>query len=254
MTIKAIAGGQVIAEVSGEGSPLTVLLHGWGRDRRDVVGLADGLVGTVAAFDLPGFGSASAPPDVWGAREYARVVGDAIDDMRRVAHARSDEVVVFGHSFGGRVAICLAATTHVRGIVLSGVPLLRLGPRPKPSLAFRLARGMNRLRLLSDSRMEQVRQKRGSADYRAASGVMRGVLVRTVGESYEDELRRVRCSVRLVWGQLDSAASVAVAQQATTYLGAPFELVVIDGADHDVHRSHPEAVRRAILDLSDAKG
>ena len=40
----------------------------------------------------------------------------------------------------------------------------------------------------SDARMERARRRHGSADYRAAQGVMRDVLVRLVNERYDDAL------------------------------------------------------------------
>ena len=65
------------------------------------------------------------------------------------------------------------AATHpdrVGALVLTGVP--RLVPpartsRPKPS--YRLARWLHGHHLLSDARMEALRRKHGSADYRNAS-------------------------------------------------------------------------------------
>ncbi len=52
-------------------------------------------------------------------------------------------------------------------------------------------------------RMERARRRHGSADYLAAQGVMRDVLVRLVNERYEDTLAAVQCPVELVWGDDD---------------------------------------------------
>ena len=80
------------------------------------------------ALDLPGFGR-SAPPDApWGAADYAEAVVPVLDAMTR-------PVVVVGHSFGGRVAVTLAAERpdDVGALVLTGVPLLhRAGRRAAP--------------------------------------------------------------------------------------------------------------------------
>ena len=61
-------------------------------------------------------------------------------------------------------------------------------------------------------RMESLRQRYGSEDYRLATGVMRTVHVRAVNEtneSYEEQLRRIACPVELVWGDDDTAAPLA---------------------------------------------
>jgi pimeloyl-ACP methyl ester carboxylesterase len=127
-------------------------------------------------------------------------------------------VVVVGHSFGGRVAVhlALARAEAVGALVLTGVPLVRdpartTGRSPWP---FRAARRLHRRGLVSDGRMEALRQRYGSADYRAAGGVMREVLVKAVNEDYGDPLARLNCAVELVWGEDDDQVPVAIAEAA----------------------------------------
>jgi len=62
---------------------------------------ADGATLDAVALDLPGFGATPAPPEVWGAAEYAAFVAGVLDEM-------AAPVVVLGHSFGGKVAVALA--------------------------------------------------------------------------------------------------------------------------------------------------
>ena len=258
MALRSLCQGTIFGDVSGSGWPLTIGLHGWGRDRADMAPPLDGLPGTVATLDLPGSGSSPPPPEAWGAREYAVVVAAAVEELLAdvtkksgagPAAAGEGQALLVGHSMGGRVAVCLAAERPelVSGLVLAGVPLLRLDPpgggRGRPALAFRVARRLNRWHLLPDARMEAMRQRYGSADYAAAQGVMRQVLVRMVGESYDDELARLRCPVALVWGARDTAAPVAVARRADTLIPTPHTLDVVDDATHDVHTSHPGLLR-----------
>src|SRR5712692_8093250 len=101
-----------------------------------------------------------------------------------VLEGESPPLVLVGHSFGGRVAVCLAAARPelVSGLVLSGVPLLRPPgvPLARPSLRFRLAKTLNRAGVVSDARMEARRRRSGPPDYRSAAGVMRDVFVTVV--------------------------------------------------------------------------
>ena len=60
--------------------------------------------------------------------------------------------------------------------------------------AYRVIRRLHTLRLVSDDAMEAARQRYGSADYRAAQGIMRQVLVRAVNETYEAQLDAVPLS------------------------------------------------------------
>jgi len=155
-----------------------------------------------------------------------------------------------GHSFGGRVAVRLAAKYPelVSGLVLTGVPLVRLVAAPKPPVMFRLIRGLARLGIIPQRVLEEQRQKRGSADYRAARGVMRDILVRVIGEDYRDDLARVRVPVRMVWGENDTAAPAdAGAFAAGLINGATFRAVA--GAGHFLDGSLQSAVREELTTL-----
>jgi pimeloyl-ACP methyl ester carboxylesterase len=156
--------------------------------------------------------------------------------------------VVVGHSFGGRVAVHLAAAQPelVRALVLTGVPLLRAaaGSR-RPAVSYRVGRSLHRFGLIGESRMESLRQRYGSPDYRAATGVMREVLVRTVNETYEEQLRAVTCPVELVWADDDTEAPLSVAEAAAGLLARP-HLTTCPGAGHFLPLTAPEALRQAI--------
>src|SRR4051812_37958395 len=135
MALRTFAGGALFANETTPGERGVVALHGWGRDRHDL----ERAVGTGPAllFDLPGFGTSPPPPEVWGAAAYATAIAGALDDAYK-----GEPAVVLGHSFGGRVGVCLAAQRPdlVAGLVLTGVPLLRLDPASKPPLGYRIMR------------------------------------------------------------------------------------------------------------------
>jgi pimeloyl-ACP methyl ester carboxylesterase len=222
--LKAFAGGRLFGERMGPGRPVLLALHGWGRDRSDFASPLSGL--DAVAIDLPGFGASPPPPAAWGAHEYAEAILPVLDEFAGPA-------VVLGHSFGGRVAVCLAADhpDRVRALVLTGVPLLRPGGGRRPPMKYRAIRSLHRAGLISEARMERVRSRYGSRDYRAASGVMRSVLVRAVNEDYERELAAIRCPVELVWGQADEEAPLAIAKQ-TAEMVPRARLTILAGRDH----------------------
>lgn len=237
--LKAFAGGRIFAERTGTGPPVVLALHGWARDRSDFGPLLTGL--DAVAVDLPGFGTSPPPPEPWGAAEYAESLVPVLDEFPGPA-------VVVGHSFGGRVAVCLAAAhpERVAALVLTGVPLLpRAEGHRRPSWRYRVARALHRARLLSPARMERIRGRHGSGDYRAATGVMRGVLVRAVNEHYERELRALRCPVELVWGEDDTAAPVEMARRAAALVPAA-EMTILPGAGHFSPVADPGPLRAAI--------
>jgi pimeloyl-ACP methyl ester carboxylesterase len=93
--------------------------------------------------------------------------------------------------------------------------------------------------------MEALRQRYGSEDYRAASGIMRGVLVRTLAEDYSAALSAVRCPVELVWGDDDTAVPLSIAEQLNREL-AQAHLVVCSGAGHLTPITVPGELRAAV--------
>ena len=205
--------------------------------------MLDGL--DAVSVDLPGFGTSPPPDGVVGAGGYAELIAALVEEL-------GGPRVLVGHSFGGRVATVLAAERPelVSGLVLVGVPLLRPVDRParKPPTTYRLVRWAARVGLIGDRRLEQQKRRRGSADYRAASGVMRDILVKVVNETYEAELARVRCPVRMVWGADDREVPLEVARRSLELLD-DVHLDVVDGCGHDVPRVAPDRVHLAIEEL-----
>lgn len=237
--MKAFAGGRLFGQRHGSNPPEILALHGWGRTSADFDGVLAG--SDAVALDLPGFG-ASPPPDASvGAHGYADLILDVLDAFERPP-------VVVGHSFGGRVAVALEAEVpgSFSAMVLTGVPLLRRPTGAKPGLGYRLIRAAHRSGLISDERLEREKRRRGSADYRAASGVMRDVLVTVVNESYEHELGELDLPVALVWGADDADVPLWIAERALQLLGERATLDVIDGGGHFVPTTHAERLRAAI--------
>jgi pimeloyl-ACP methyl ester carboxylesterase len=242
--LHSIAGGRLVGSRFGEATPSVLALPGWARTYRDfdaVLAPAGAEPLDAIALDLPGFGAAAPPPEAWGTADYAAFVSLVLDEM-------TPQVVVLGHSFGGRVAVQLAAIRPdaVGALVLTGVPdLVRRAPRRQAPRRFRAARRLHRWGVLGDGAMEAARQRHGSADYRAAEGVMRAVLVKTLAESYEEQLAAIGCPISLVWGDDDTEAPISVAEELVRiHPGA--RLTVCPGAGHLTPLTAPAALRLAV--------
>ena len=244
--LRTFAGGSLFGSVTGPDRPRVLALHGWARTHRDfdaVVAPVDEAPLPALALDLPGFGASPPPPEAWGAAAYAQAVGEVLADME-------SPVVVLGHSFGGRVALHLATQrpASVRALILTGVPHLlpSEGRRVRVAPAYRAIRSLHRMKIVSDGAMERARQRYGSADYKAAQGIMRQVLARAVNETYEEQLDAVQCPVHMIWGADDTAAPLEMAERAVVRL-AQGDLEVFPDVGHLTPLLIPAALRAAVV-------
>jgi pimeloyl-ACP methyl ester carboxylesterase len=194
-------------QVQGNNRPLFVL-HGWGQTHQNLEPLADLLKSKADPFlyDLPGFGKSPIPPDVWSTDDYAKRLIEEMDSKG------IKQISVLGHSFGGKIAICLASRypKRIKQLILlapSGLrPALPFSKKIKSKgirLAGKLIKTYDALfqtTHFADAFIPQY----GSSDYRNA-GAMRPILVKTVNEDLTDRLPSVRCPTLLLWGELDTA-------------------------------------------------
>jgi len=243
--LRSFGDSNLFGECYGTGPVQVVWLHGWGRKSEDFARAASALAEkgvTSVALDLPGFGASPPPVVAGGARHYSELVLPAL------AEISVEPLVVVGHSFGGTVATVLASNHPelVRGLVLSGAPLLRAIAKRRSPWRYRLVRALNAKGLVSDRRIEAARQKYGSRDYRSASGVMREVLVTSVNESYEAELANLSVPVTMVWGENDHDVPVEVARLAAALLTGVHDLLVLDDVGHLVPLEAPKALVNAV--------
>lgn len=236
--LSTFADGRIFGETYGASPARVVALHGWARTHTDFASVLDGC--DAIALDLPGFGATPEPPADWGSPQYAELVAD-------VLRALPAPPVLVGHSLGGRIGVHVAASYPelVRGLVLTGAPIIRVAAPSKPKASYRVARWLNRRGVLSDARMQAAREKNYAEDWRNASAGMRPVFVTLVNENYDAAIAGLRCPLRLVWGEGDTAAPCG--EELARRTGS--SLTVVPGAGHMTPLTAPDALRAAITEL-----
>jgi pimeloyl-ACP methyl ester carboxylesterase len=232
----------------GSGDPV-VLLHGWGGQAVSMTPLIVGLRDRyrVLAFDLPGFGGSSPPPVPWGTPEYAAFV------ERAVASLGIARATYIGHSFGGRIAIWLAA--HAPGAVQAIVLIDAAGIRPSTTfrrrmrqLLYKTTRTVLRLPILGAHGpvlRERLAMRFGSADYRATAGVMRASMVRTVNLDLTACLGAIDAPTLLVWGEKDAAIPITDGRKMEQLIRGS-RLIVVAGAGHFSYLDSPAFVNAVV--------
>ncbi|MEO8899091.1 MAG: alpha/beta hydrolase [Candidatus Dormibacter sp.] len=226
---------------AGTGHPL-LLLHGWGATKELMLPIATRLTGyRVIVPDLPGFGATEPPPRAWGVDEYSAWVVALLD---RLGVERAH---VVGHSNGGRIAITLAATRpeRVAKLVLAD----SAGIRPRHGLRYHWrVRTFKLLRAVAASSLvpATIRRaaadradRRGSADYRAASGTLRASMVRLVNADLRPQLASLQAPTLLIWGDRDRETPPGDGRTMEQLI-PDAGLVMFEGAGHFAYAEQPD--------------
>ncbi len=101
------------------------------------------------------------------------------------------------------------------------------------------------LHFLYPDAVEDMRRKRGSADYNNATPVMRATLVKIVNEDSEPFMPLVKCPTLLIWGDLDTATPLSDAKRMEELI-SDAGLVVCEGAGHFSFAQQPVKVNGAL--------
>jgi pimeloyl-ACP methyl ester carboxylesterase len=261
-----LAGVSTSVIEGGEGPPI-VLLHGQGGFAEIMGGLVANLVDSyrVIAPDLPGLGRSEVRSGTLDGPGVVRWLGELI------AKTCDQPPILLGVSMGGSVAARFAVK---RGHEISKLILVDSGSlgrfRPPPSLLFALIRfvrnpnraGVQRMQRQIFFDAERVRNQMGDRfaaleDYQIERAKQPSVnsanrtLLRRIGTKPipDEDLRRIKVPVALIWGRRDRVMPFKYAERANEKFGWP--LYPIEDAGHIAMAEQPAAfgvALRAILE------
>ncbi len=218
----------------GEGRDV-LILHGWGANIQTMLPIHNHLKDRfkVYTLDLPGFGESEEPKEVWGSHDYADFVKKFMDEQG------IKEVILIGHSHGGRISIVLSSSfpNLVSKMIL--IDSAGIIPKRKAKYYFKVYSFKTLKKIYNllffyvekEKRLEKFYKKFGSTDYKATEGIMRNIMVKVVNDNLESLLKDIKAQTLLVWGRDDEDTPV--------YMGEVMEreisgsgLVVLENAGH----------------------
>ena len=197
---------------SGETDLKTVIImHGWGCNIDTVASIENIFKGKMRVInvDLPGHGSSTEPPSVWGVEDFTSMMEKFIS---RLGLERPSLV---GHSFGGRISLLLSSRNDVDKVLLvdaAGIKPKRGFNYYRKVYSFKAIKNLLILLLGKKKGMEAVeklRGKKGSADYRNSSPRMRAVMSKCVNEDLKHVMPSIKAPTLLIWGEEDTATPLA---------------------------------------------
>ena len=214
-------GLQIHYQTAGQGQQKPVLLlHGWGCKADTMALIQNNLALTrpVWALDFPGHGQSDLPKQAWSVGDFADMTKAFVEQMGLVG---CDAVC---HSFGGRVAIKLAAKhpSLFSKLVFTGAAGIR-PPRGfgyyRRVYTFKLMKHCAKVppivwlfKLFGKDIKARIASA-GSADYRALPEAMRGTFSRVVNEDLSPLLKHIRNATLLLWGANDQDTPLWMAQR-----------------------------------------
>ncbi len=229
-----VNGIRVFYEQEGEGEDI-VLLHGWGASAASFRPLFDYLSkrSRTLALDFPGFGNSDTPSEVWGVKEYGEFLLSFFDAIKLKS------VRLIAHSFGGRVAIWIAA--HFPERVSKIILVNSAGIKPSRGLTYYLKTGTAKtgrfilkrriLGAFGEDVLSRLYSLLGSKDYKSQHGIMRSILVKVVNEDLKELLPKISVPVLLIWGENDTDVPVKYAREMERRI-KDSGLVVLKDAGH----------------------
>lgn len=201
-----------------------VLLHGWGQNIEMMKPIGDNLTNDfdIIIIDLPGHGLSDEPDTVWSVYDYADCIHELLSDLK------VPNPILIGHSFGGKISIVYASKYNVEKLVLLASPY-----KPeikKTSIRTKIMKKMAKIPFLSPL-VEFAKKHIGSTDYKKASPMMRKVLVATVNLDITEDVKKIRCSTLLIWGDNDTAVPLIRAYELEKLI-TDAGVVVYEGCTH----------------------
>ncbi len=235
----------LMRSANGDVSPIIVFLHGWRSSSAAWLPILPSFRGfRIYAFDFPGFGKSQVPPDTFDFDDYVKTIREA---MRML---KIQSCILVGHSFGGRVAIALAAQypETVQKLVLAGASGIRTRAGFKRIVAA-CAHALKPLFSLPFFSLLRAPLYRaiGSEDY-LATPYLRTVFVRVVRYDVRPLLARVRAPALLVWGRKDSETPLSAGRIMEREIPGA-KLVVLARAGHMSFMDQPKEFVSAVLDF-----
>ncbi|MBQ8468657.1 MAG: alpha/beta hydrolase [Clostridia bacterium] len=180
----------------GTGKINLIFLHGWGADKNSFLWMKDYLSDCRLHFaSLDGFGGTPPPTD-------STICGYAERLKEYISQNNLTNVVLLGHSFGGRIAIEFASKNSLAGLVLVD----SAGIKPKFNLKkqfkifkFKICKRLVKLKLMNRERLNVF----GSSDYQNCSPEMKKVFFNAIHYNQTGQLKNIDVPTQIIWGDCD---------------------------------------------------
>lgn len=202
-----------------------VILPGWGHGRNIWKSFSEMVRFNLTVLDLPGFGNEKLINDSWGVPEYSLWVEKKI---------KYNNVILLGHSFGGRIAARIASKKPkwLKGLILTDAPCI-YQPTTKTKFTIQITKALkyffpNKIRQILLSYDLKEAQKLG----------MEKVFRKVVSYDQSKELKKISVPTLLIWGNEDNEVPLKIAYEINDLINRS-TLIIIEKAGHNCFLDSP---------------
>lgn len=182
-------------DVNNDKKNTLVFLHGWGQNIEMMKTIAEPFKDEyrIIIVDFPGFGLSEEPKEAIGVEGYTKILKELLDKLG------VEKPILIGHSFGGRVSVKYSSLYDTEKVILLS-PALR--GHDKKGLKSKMLKALKKVSFLKGLEA-WAKNHIGSRDYKAASPIMKQVLVKTVIEDLSLDAKKIKVPVVLIYGDQD---------------------------------------------------
>lgn len=228
-----------------------VILHGWSLESDPIerwqpfLSALEYLQVQPVFLRLPGFGEYQLA-EPWSLDMYVAWVEQQLPTKQTA--------ILLGHSFGGQIAIRLAAkqTNQIDGLVLLGAS----GIRSQTWTARLKRRTWKTVASIGKAVTKSERARHvlyaviGEKDYLRSTPVMRQTMTNVLSVDTQDDAARITVPTLLVWGEQDATTPVWIAERYHRLIsGSTLELIA--GARHAPHVTHTDSTSLLVAEFCD---
>jgi pimeloyl-ACP methyl ester carboxylesterase len=220
-----------------------IFLHGW-RSNKEVWNGVVGKLGGSAIYqiDLPGFGKSQAPSRTMTVGDYAEVVKGFIEKLGL------SNVIVVGHSFGGRIGIKLASKNpeFISKLVLVDSAGFAMDSQKKTAmnLAAKIVKPFFKPKFMQGLR-KSIYKQIGSEDYVATPELQR-TFVNVVSEDLTKDMGQIKCPTLIINGQNDKDTPVEFGRRMQSLIPNS-KFLILKNAGHFSFLDQPEEFEQELI-------
>lgn len=221
-----------------------LFLPGWGGDlktwQKFLEELAIDAPFNIYFLELPGFGESDLPPEAWRVADYAACAKSAVIKLGL------NKFSLFGHSFGGSVAVYFAChePEMVSKLFLSGPAVIR-NPK-KPIHLPNFIKVLLRYKIFKTLRKKIYSVFFASTDYAVLDNpIMKQTFINVTSEDGQEWFKKITQPVEMFWGRQDNLTPLEQGLTLKTVLPHA-ELTIIEEARHGLHLQQAEELQKLI--------